>query len=31
LRLYVVKEIVFGWDGDFTWDRFEVKYKVDLA
>jgi methionyl-tRNA synthetase len=31
LRLYLVKEIVFGSDGDFTWDRFEEKYNVDLA
>jgi methionyl-tRNA synthetase len=26
-----MKEIVFGSDGDFTWDRFEEKYNVDLA
>jgi methionyl-tRNA synthetase len=26
-----MKEIVFGGDGDFTWDRFEEKYNVDLA
>lgn len=31
LRLYLMKEIVFGSDGDFTWDRFEEKYNVDLA
>jgi len=31
LRLYLIKEIVFGSDGDFTWDRFEEKYNVDLA
>jgi len=31
LRLYLMKEIVFGHDGDFTWDRFEEKYNVDLA
>jgi methionyl-tRNA synthetase len=31
LRLYLVKEIVYGSDGDFTWDRFEEKYNVDLA
>jgi methionyl-tRNA synthetase len=31
LRLYLVKEIVFGSDGDFTWERFEEKYNVDLA
>jgi methionyl-tRNA synthetase len=31
LRLYLIKEIVFGSDGDFTWDRFEEKFNVDLA
>jgi methionyl-tRNA synthetase len=31
LRLFLTKEIVFGSDGDFTWDRFEEKYNVDLA
>jgi methionyl-tRNA synthetase len=31
LRLYLVKEIAFGGDGDFTWDRFEDRYNVDLA
>jgi methionyl-tRNA synthetase len=31
LRLYLAKEIVFGSDGEFTWDRFEEKYNVDLA
>jgi methionyl-tRNA synthetase len=31
LRLYLVKEIAFGADGDFTWDRFEERYNVDLA
>jgi len=31
LRLYLMKEIVFGSDGDFTWDRFEEKFNVDLA
>jgi methionyl-tRNA synthetase len=31
LRLYLAKEIVYGSDGDFTWDRFEEKYNVDLA
>jgi methionyl-tRNA synthetase len=31
LRLYLTKEIVFGSDGDFTWERFEEKYNVDLA
>jgi methionyl-tRNA synthetase len=31
LRLYLIKDIVFGADGEFTWDRFEEKYNVDLA
>ena len=31
LRLYLAKEIAFGQDGDFTWDRFEERYNVDLA
>lgn len=31
LRLYLTKEIVFGSDGDFTWERFEERYNVDLA
>jgi methionyl-tRNA synthetase len=31
LRLHLVKEIVYGSDGDFTWERFEEKYNVDLA
>jgi methionyl-tRNA synthetase len=31
LRLYLVKEITFGSDGDFMWDRFEDRYNVDLA
>lgn len=31
LRLYLVKEIAYGRDGDFTWERFEERYNVDLA
>jgi methionyl-tRNA synthetase len=31
LRLYLAKEITFGSDGDFTWERFEDRYNVDLA
>ncbi len=31
LRLYLIKEIAFGNDGDFTWERFEDRYNVDLA
>jgi methionyl-tRNA synthetase len=31
LRLYLVKEIPFGGDGDFSWSRFDERYNVDLA
>ncbi len=31
LRLYLVKEISFGGDGDFAWDRFDERYNADLA
>jgi methionyl-tRNA synthetase len=31
LRLYLTKEISYGGDGDFTWDRYEERYNVDLA
>jgi methionyl-tRNA synthetase len=31
LRLYLTKEIPFGQDGDFSWERFEERYNVDLA
>ena len=31
LRLYLVKEIVFGGDGDFSWERFDERYNADLA
>ena len=31
LRLYLVKEVVFGDDGDFAWDRFDDRYNSDLA
>ncbi len=31
LRLYLAKEVVYGADGDFTWERFEEKYNADLA
>ena len=31
LRLYLAKEIPYGGDGDFTWERFEEKYHADLA
>ncbi|MDH4063382.1 MAG: methionine--tRNA ligase subunit beta, partial [Acidobacteriota bacterium] len=31
LRLYLTKEVPYGGDGDFTWERFEEKYNADLA
>src|SRR4051812_19539439 len=31
LRLYLIKEITYGGDGDFSWTRFEERYNVDLA
>jgi methionyl-tRNA synthetase len=31
IRLYLTKEISYGGDGDFTWERFEERYNVDLA
>ena len=31
LRLYLAKEVPYGGDGDFTWERFEEKYNADLA
>jgi methionyl-tRNA synthetase len=31
LRLYVTKEIAFGSDGDFSWERYDERYNVDLA
>ena len=31
IRLYLAKEISYGSDGDFTWERFEERYNVDLA
>jgi methionyl-tRNA synthetase len=31
LRLFLVKEIPYGQDGDFSWERFEERYNVDLA
>ena len=31
LRLYLTKEITYGSDGDFTWERYEERYNVDLA
>ncbi|MGB7218240.1 MAG: methionine--tRNA ligase [Vicinamibacterales bacterium] len=31
LRLFLVKEIAFGSDGDFSWERYDERYNVDLA
>ena len=31
LRLYLVKEIAFGGDGDFSYERYDERYNVDLA
>jgi methionyl-tRNA synthetase len=30
-RLYLTKEIAYGNDGDFTWERYEERYNADLA
>ena len=31
LRLYLTKEVTFGSDGDFSWERYDERYNVDLA
>jgi methionyl-tRNA synthetase len=31
LRLFLTKEIAFGGDGDFSWDRYDERYNTDLA
>jgi methionyl-tRNA synthetase len=31
LRLYLAREITYGQDGDFSWERFEGRYNSDLA
>ena len=31
LRLYLTKEISFGGDGDFSWERYDERYNTDLA
>jgi methionyl-tRNA synthetase len=31
LRLYLTKEVPYGGDGDFTYDRLDEKYNADLA
>ncbi len=29
--MYLAREITFGQDGDFSWERFEARYNADLA
>jgi len=31
VRLYLLKEITYGGDGDFSWTRMHERYNVDLA
>jgi methionyl-tRNA synthetase len=31
LRLYLIKEIPYGGDGDFSWERLDERYNADLA
>ena len=31
LRLYLIKEVTYGGDGDFSWSRLQERYNVDLA
>jgi methionyl-tRNA synthetase len=31
LRLFLTKEIAFGADGDFSWERYDERYNTDLA
>ena len=31
LRLFLTKEIAFGGDGDFSWERYDERYNTDLA
>jgi methionyl-tRNA synthetase len=31
LRLYLVKEVTYGSDGDFSWQRLQDRYNADLA
>jgi methionyl-tRNA synthetase len=30
-RLYLIKEVTFGGDGDFSWGRLQERYNADLA
>ena len=31
LRYFLLREVGFEQDGDFTWERFDARYKADLA
>jgi methionyl-tRNA synthetase len=31
LRLYLIKEVTYGADGDFSWSRLQDRYNADLA
>ena len=31
LRLYLIKEVTYGGDGDFSWARLQERYNTDLA
>ena len=31
LRLFLTREVVFGQDGDFSWELFEKSYNAALA
>jgi methionyl-tRNA synthetase len=31
VRLYLLKEVTYGGDGDFSWTRMQERYNVDLA
>jgi methionyl-tRNA synthetase len=31
LRLYLIKEVTYGGDGDFSWSRLQERYNVDFA
>jgi methionyl-tRNA synthetase len=31
LRLFLIKEVTYGGDGDFSWSRLQERYNVDLA
>ncbi|MCK5380336.1 MAG: methionine--tRNA ligase subunit beta, partial [Candidatus Latescibacteria bacterium] len=31
LRYFLLREVTFGQDGDFSWERFSLRYNADLA